>query len=900
MKKSLYAKEKSCKACLAFSSSGKGSENVSISRAPKILMMNAHSIVSSGKMDDIRIHCATLKPDIVIITESWLSNVHDSCLFNIDGYSMFRCDRKNRIGGGVAVWVTSELQVSIFEINAYPSFCECLFLKIIIDSEIINLLAIYVPPRIVSHHKELNDFVIDVLDSMTENQSFPNVIIGGDLNDFDSSILKRSFDLFNKVCDPTRFESTLDIFLVSRTLSENYGSAEVGPSLFSNRRASHCSVLLNPFVTKVDTHDFCVRKLFDLRSSNVQHFLSALCESSFQCVYEADDVDSKVERFYSVFLDCLFSCIPIKEVLISKRDKPWMTPLAKDCINRRWQAYRNRDFQEYNRLKQKCKEIIKACKENWVKRSKQTSRDIWSIVAHYKGKQANNNTVESLISQFSSVEYAVDEINRVFVNKFCVSQPIEFDFDDSWCPLSDPVEVFGYLEKLALSKSSGADCIPNRIYKISAPFIAEPLCHIINSSVLLRYVPAAFKSCVVVPVPKKSKVSVENLRPITISSVPCKLLERHVLSCMYSKITSCIPDFQFAYKPQSDCTSALITIHNYVTEMLDSDNVTSVMLIAFDFSCAFDRVRHDILVAKLQALGFPSGFICWTISYLQDRYQSVRLRECFSSSRCVSSGCPQGSLLGPFLFVLYCFDIATANETTKIVQYADDVNLIVPLTKNDYNITDRVFDEFLCLEKWCSENDLMLNKSKTKIVHFKKKNYACNDAFLDLSKFIVDEAKVLGVVWDDNLSWSRHFREVESKCSQRIYLLKSLKFTLCHDDLWTVYYNVVEKLMLYSAPLFGVLSSDVKVMMKRIFRRCKRTICRKDCACSNNFESFSIKRLQSFETLYKSSVSPTHPLNVLIPPTSLRRINVPFCKTTRRQNCFPISYLLHLNGHFRP
>ena len=464
--------------------------------------------------------------------------------------------------------------------------------------------------RCVASSTEISDYLIEFIDDVTVIFSDINVILCGDLNHFDTSLLQSSHDLFDKVLMPTRGTSILDRFLVSRSLDQIYMDASVGPPLTSRRRGSHCQILLSP--VNIDTNTDCkeYRTLYDLKSCHIADFITRLNVCSFHELYHVNDLDKKLEIFYTLFQSCL-SVIPSKSIAMSTRDKPWMSAYLKDLISKRWFAYRCKNFHMYNIYKHKCKEEIKKCKMSWVERSRRSSRNIWSVVSDVKGNNVKN-PLAPILHEFSDAMSAANAINESFAKHFHSEDRFPYHSsdttsnhnDDDWCPLTSPHDVFLFLENLSTNKATGSDGICNRFYKLASPYICEPLCNIINSIIIQCYVPKDLKKCIVSPIPKCSPVSFENLRPITLLSVPAKLLEHHILSTMRTAFYERVPSFQFAYKRNSCTTSCLVTLHHIITELLEKPDVTGCMLLNYDFSKAFDTISHKVLLQKLRLLQF--------------------------------------------------------------------------------------------------------------------------------------------------------------------------------------------------------------------------------------------------------------------------------------------------------
>ena len=164
-------------------------------------------------------------------------------------------------------------------------------------------------------------------------------------------------------------------------------------------------------------------------------------------------------------------------------------------------------------------------------------------------------------------------------------------------------------------------------------------------------------------------------------------------------------------------TSCLISIHDAVTNVLECSDVAACFLMSYDFSKAFDCISHSVLIEKLKKLDFPLGFIRLVSSFLYDRWQRVKVGNTFSSALPVTSEAPQGSLLGPFLFVLYCYDIKPLYDDAFLFMYADDVSKVCLILRSDYeNSIEKVVHEYNGIHTWSASNGLRLNSEKTKIL----------------------------------------------------------------------------------------------------------------------------------------------------------------------------------------
>lgn len=860
---------------------------------PSILYANVRSVIP--KMDELSHLLKVKNIDIFMCSESWLNEKHTDSIISIEGYTVFREDRTHTIGGGVAAWIKNSIHVRRLACT-HPSYFECLSL-LLADFDIVVLL-LYVSPDTVSKMSaSVNDFIIEYVDQILSDKPNMHVILCGDLNRFNVTEVKNSLNLKDLHTKPTYGDAQLDYLLFSDNLANQYSVMDSVP--IDNSKVPHISLHAIPLLpynagNRNDLSSCYDRVLYDLSDGSINAFLLSLKECSFHDLYLEKDLDKKVELFYAKFLECL-SLIPCKTVHMSRRDKPWMTSYVKDLINKRWQAYRCRDFNMYNYYKEKCQREIVRCKRSWAKKSRSSSRGIWNVVAEIQGKNGTRS-LSSLFSLFHDDLQAANEINKIFTECFNPSCLVDFPFDDDWCPLSTPFDTFMFLDKLSVNKFTGSDNIPNRFYKLASPFICEPLCHIVNCIISNRYVPTAFKSCVITPIPKCSPVSIKQLRPITLLSVPAKLLEYHVLRQTRPFIKRSLPQYQFAYKSLSSTVSCLISVHDIVTKLLECPDVGACFLMNYDFSKAFDCISHSIMIEKLKSLDFPLGFIRLMSSYLSNRWQRVRIGTTFSLALPVTSGAPQGSLLGPFLFVLYCHDIKPLHSSTSLFMYADDICEVCPVYKSEYaKSVEGVIGEFHNIREWSALNGLRLNSAKTKALCFRKRNF---DVIFPFPFCVVDHCKLLGVIWNHSLTWTSHFYHVLKLVSKRLYMLRVLKATLQHDELWLVFCMTIESLLLFSTQLFGPLDFKSKKIVNFVFKRALRIICSSSCrsVCKSKMSSFYGKRETAFKSLYVNSQHPDHALHSIVIHPINGRINVPFCLTNRRQNSFPIFSTLVMNG----
>ena len=272
------------------------------------------------------------------------------------------------------------------------------------------------------------------------------------------------------------------------------------------------------------------------------------------------------------------------------------------------------------------------------------------------------------------------------------------------------------LKNLKCNKSSGMDNIPPRLLKDAAAVIAKPLTEIINTSLAMGAVPDEWKCAKVTPVFKKGKRSeMDNYRPISVLPVASKLLERAVHRQLYQFLSKhqILSPFQCGFRKNHSTESAAISFTDSIRRGMDQGLLTGTVFI--DLRKAFDTVDHDIIVSKLKAAGISGTELHWFKDYLSNRTQQVSAENELSGARLITSGVPQGSILGPLLFVMLINDLPSRLNTCSTLMYADDTVLFH--SSKDVNEIERALCRDLqLLESWLRDKSLFLNKSKTKSV----------------------------------------------------------------------------------------------------------------------------------------------------------------------------------------
>ena len=324
------------------------------------------------------------------------------------------------------------------------------------------------------------------------------------------------------------------------------------------------------------------------------------------------------------------------------------------------------------------------------------------------------------------------------------------------------------------NKATGPDGIPGNLLKICASELADVLTLLFQASLDQGRLPEAWKQAFIVPVFKKGdRRRVENYRPISLTSVTSKLLEHIIHSSIMDHFDhhSTLNEFQHGFRQRRSCESQLITTVRDFSLCLKNNEQTDAVLL--DFSKAFDKVDHEILLSKLSAVGIGGPLLLWIRSFLTNREQTVLVDGAKSSPAPVLSGVPQGTVLGPLLFLTYINDISkNLTEGTRIRLFADDSLLYRTIkTEEDARILQR---DLNTLQTWETSNRMEFHPEKCQILRITKKHtpILANYNIHNVSLSLVDSAKYLGVNIDCKLTWTPHCKAVCNKASSTLAFLE--------------------------------------------------------------------------------------------------------------------------------
>ena len=367
-----------------------------------------------------------------------------------------------------------------------------------------------------------------------------------------------------------------------------------------------------------------------------------------------------------------------------------------------------------------------------------------------------------------------------------------------------PNEVYLLVEQLNPSKGTGPNGINTEILILINHLICDTLCKIFNMCITSGIHPDKLKLSHVIPVFKKgSRLLVSNYRPISLLSNLNKILEKIMHKRIYAFLEKyeILYELQFGFRTGFSTTHALIHMTEAIRSALDSGSVTCGIFV--DFQKAFDTVNHDILLKKLEHYGFRGVIGNWFRSYLSGRKQKVVINGFESESKDLLHGVPQGSVLGPILFLIYINDLHKCIKYSTTYHFADDTNLL-NISKDYKSLQRKVNYDLFSLHKWLTANKISLNNGKTELIYFRKSGKAPTLNITLHGKTLIPTkvVKYLGIYLDEFLSGEAQCSELIKKLNRANGMLAKARHYVPDLELKNIYHAIFSSHILYGSQVW--------------------------------------------------------------------------------------------------
>ena len=541
-------------------------------------------------------------------------------------------------------------------------------------------------------------------------------------------------------------------------------------------------------------------------------------------------------------LDAENEFVPMRSSGVGKYRKAiWMTHKAVQSVRKKhnlFRKYRDCDNRQYKDAVRQAKIDTRNARRNFEKKlAEKIKDDNKSFYAYIRGRNSVRPTIGPLLSssgeKLSLPEEISEEMNVYFSSVFTKEDLSSVPDIQTNCTVAqnqlrldniviDEKMVMDKLTRLRSDKATGADSISPRLLVEISKEICHPLTIIFNKSLKESRVPSDWKEANVCPIFKKgSRSQPGNYRPVSLTSQICKLCESILRDKMVQYIESngLIQDSQHGFRRGRSCLTNLLIFLDKVTR--DVDEGRDVDAIYLDFAKAFDKVPHQRLLVKLRNLGIDGSLLGWIGDWLDGRRQRVCIGSGRSGWRRVTSSVPQGSVLGPLLFLVFINDLEEGVFNT-VLKFADDTKLFGVVQERSQH--EQLQSDLSAVVRWSRNWQMDFNVEKCKVLHFGRGiarfDYSMDDKFLKE----VSVERDLGVLIADDLKVAGNCRAAYNKANRALGMIKRSIAFKCREILLPLYKSLVRPLVEYCTPAWSPHYQKDKDLIERIQHRFTRLI----------------------------------------------------------------------------
>ncbi len=758
----------------------------------KCVYFNARSVVN--KLDELELLILKEQPDIVGITETWLNeNICDNEL-NFEGYTLLRTDRNDPVkkrGGGIAMYIKSCLNPVVRLDLRCEMFSEISFCSINCGGDKTTIGICYRAPDSQQAHDQMLYQILNGLGNETFilmgdynyaelNWSMPNKL--DRCHEF-VKCLDNNF-LFQVVDKPTRNTNYLDLIICSdENIIKNLSVDE--PFQSSDHQMIRFKLLgkMSNKVKNVKIYEY-----FKTDYNKIREYVKTL---GWETLKACEDVNEIWLKIKTDLLEVRNKFIKIKGKRKSKAK--WVTKKAEKLRNSKknaWMAYQNsgRDSELYDEYQSKLSLSVKENKRaKWAFEQRLADKikyDNKSFYSYVNSKSRSNKKIGPLRGGdgrlIDNNKIAADHLNGYFCTVFTkedlhnVPQPdilFHGNNEDSLYKLAlNYQDVFSKLSKINVNKSLGPDEIHAKLVYELKNELTAPLTRLFNLSIEHGVVPQDWRDANISPIFKKgNRDQAQNYRPVSLTCIIGKILESFIKDSIVNHLEKfrLLKDTQHGFRSGRSCLTNLLEFFDMVTRKLDEE--VDIDLIYLDFAKAFDKVPYQRLLKKLEAHGVRGSILKWIESWLHCRRQKVCVDGEFSNWSEVTSGVPQGSVLGPILFLIYINDI-DIGLISKIGKFADDSKLLNSVSNRSG--VEELRRDLKHLESWADKWQMQFNVDKCSVIHLGKNNPESKYSLCNKELNSSIRERDLGVTVDKTLKFSEQCSKVANSANITLGMIK--------------------------------------------------------------------------------------------------------------------------------
>lgn len=815
----------------------------------QLLHQNIQSI--KNKVPEIEVFLDTLeeKPNILCFTEHWLKPAQEEFL-KIQGFEMISCfSRMEMLHGGACIYIKETLhfeEVLCIKNKSVEGHIECACVQ---NKDMKTII-------VCIYRTNLGDFNVfiekleKILETILVKFKKYKLILCGDFNlnllekNNQTTIfldLLRAYDISQTIFEPTRVTKLTSTLLDNIFVNFNdYEESTVVISALSDHHAQIIYVQqneLNEGNIGVSKRVFTKKKLQQYR----QELESVIWDN----VLNLQDTNEAYNIFINSLQSIMYRIFPKKKVKFKSKSNNWITKGIKVSCKKKRLLFKqliagqiaSNIYKEYTLiLKKVIKHAKKLANSEFILNAENKTKATWSLIKNITGKSNttdNSNIFKNFESSGSNSLTLLNNANNYFINA-CPDTNTEYEINYEIIKQSTPSiflkpastqEVYNCIKHLKNKKSVGHDEIPICLLKEVAELIIYPLTHIINLIFCTGIYPEGLKTTYIKAIYKKGeKDKFKNYRPISLLSNVGKIIEKLIYERIenFLATNSILSDCQNGFRKGKSTIRALYQAMVKILESLNNDKKTITM--SLDLSKAFDSVDHNILCRKLNLYGIRGVASRLIESYLENRKQCViemgkNGEMQMSDTVTIKKGVPQGSVLGPLLYILYTNELPIVVDQTMIL-YADDTSLVFS-EADIVSCQTKIAESLNIMDAWFSANNLMLNVEKTQLMCFSNRSSETFDTnFRNTILKSTNNIRFLGVYIDQRLDWRHQIEKLAQYMARYCYALKILAQNIGIREALTAYHAYIHSKIKYGIIFWGnsVEIQRILVLQKRCLR----------------------------------------------------------------------------------
>lgn len=821
-----------------------------------IILLNSQGFIRHK--DEIEEFIIGKKPTIICLTETHVTDEIGDTELKIDNYKLVRCNSSNSRTGGLLTYIREQIQYNIIKIKEIEKNIWISIVKLIGIHQGIVVCNVYHSPN------ESDGRFIDIVRNECENIiDMGHIVVVGDFNidltknnHYSKRLVKefRGIGCKQYITEPTRVTETSQT-IIDLAFSNFHIETNV---LKTPRITDHNIIEINVYSEESEITTKIEIETRDLSKFNEQIFCNRIKEKIIDKYDMNSDTNNLANFIISRIAETINEMTPktIKKVPVLWKSKPWITTEVRTASKKRDEAYKiaknSETMEDWNQYKNKRNAVVKIIRENKKKyyennidNRKSNPTKMWKTLKELIGNKKKTENKKGIT--FNGVQYKTeleisDRFNTFFIQSIDdVLNEIDTQNDDEADIEQVQIEALKKFTEISHdemdviirnmeNKKGTEEGISTEILKMAWKSVGREILMVINRSMQEGIFPERWKNSIVVPIPKVvGTCKAEEHRPINILPTYEKLLELAIKKQLlkYMEENNILVDQQSGFREKFSCETALQNTMIGWRNELDNSKVIGVVFL--DFKRAFETINRTVLAKKLKRYGISGTAIKWFESYLSNRTQQVKFRNTISTEQITSNGVPQGSVLGPLLFILYINDIVKKLKYCECKIFADDT--VIYVSDTDRSEVERKLNcDMINIVKWLNKNSLKLNTAKTKfmLIHDPRRlNMAKCDIRINNEKIQeVTEIKYLGVVIDKHLMFDSFAEYVTKKVAKKVNFLYRINKHVSNYTLVTIYKTIIAPHFEYCSTIFINCSQYSIEMLQKAQNRAMRAILR--------------------------------------------------------------------------